>query len=140
MLQQDLLHSHSRTLNIECEKDLRLSPSLLPFNDTHALSSCGRQPTKAQHGEGRQKLRGKEAPSLLLAVGTGALKQKQGSPGLATCLWIEMRVRGIGGLNGWMEADPQEMWGAEEDGCLQKHHPRLVCCLRRISSSRSRSF
>lgn len=54
-------NSHSRTRNIECEKDLRLSSSLLPFNDTHALSSCGRHPAKARHGEGRQKLRGKEA-------------------------------------------------------------------------------
>lgn len=109
MLRQDLLHSHTRTRNIEKEKDLRLSPSLLPFNDTHALSSCGRQPAKAQYGEGRQKLRGKEAPDSLPAVGTDALKQKQGSPGLATCLWTEMRVRGFGGLNGWMKADPQEM-------------------------------
>lgn len=95
MLRRDLLHSHSRTCNIETEKDLRLSLGCLLFNDTYALSSRGGQPAKAQRGEGRLKLRGKEDLDSLPAVGMDA--QKQGSPGLATCLWTEMRGRGTGG-------------------------------------------
>lgn len=95
MLRRDLLHSHSRTCNIENEKDLRLSPSLLPFNDTYAMSPRAGQPAKAQHRKGRLKFRGKEDPDSLPAVGMDA--QKQGSPGLATCLWTEIRERGTGG-------------------------------------------
>ncbi len=94
MLRRDLLHSHSRTCNIESEKDLRLSPGRLPFNDTYAFSSRGGSPAEAQRGKGRLKLRGKEDPDSLPAVGMDA--QKQGSPGLATCLWTEMRERGAG--------------------------------------------
>lgn len=80
---------------------MRLSPGRLPFNDTYALSSRGGQPAKAQRGEGRLKLRGKEDPDSLPAVGMDA--QEQGSPGLATCLWTEMRERGTGGLNRWRQ-------------------------------------
>lgn len=65
----------------------------------------------------------------------------------ADLLYTRCRGRGLVILGGMAQVRVKESVEGtlyetcgEEDGCLQKHQPRLVCCLRKISSSRSRSF